>query len=499
MEKFILAIDQGTTSSRAILYNHDMEAVASSQKEFTQYFPKPGWVEHNANEIWLSVLSVVTETIQKAGILPQQVAGIGITNQRETTVVWDKKTGLPVYHAIVWQSRQSEGVCQRLKKAGYEPTIREKTGLVLNPYFSATKIVWLFENVPGLKERALKGELMFGTIDSWLVYKLSGCQCHKTDVTNASRTLLYNIYDQCWDQELLDIFGIPKSMLPEVVSSSEIYCHCDSHLFFNCEEPVPVASMIGDQQAALFGQNCFEKGKMKNTYGTGGFLLMNTGNEAIQSKHGLLTTIAWRIGQHTMYALEGSIFVSGSLIQWLRDGLHLIDDAKDTEKLAKSVEDSNGVVIVPAFVGLGAPYWDDQVRGMIVGLTRGTTKAHIVRAALEAMCFQSEDLIIAMENDTGLKIEELYVDGGATANKFLLQCQSDILQIPVTRLKVSETTALGAARLAGLAVGFWNFDDFKVEIHSTFEPEISKESSQDKYNLWKRAVASCQTFHENDE
>lgn len=498
MEKFILAIDQGTTSSRAILYNHQMEAIATSQKEFEQYFPKPGWVEHDASEIWLSVLSVITETIQQAQISPQQVAGIGITNQRETTVVWDKKTGLPVYHAIVWQSRQSNDICQRLKNRGYEKIIREKTGLVLDPYFSATKLIWLFENVPGIKERAMRDELMFGTIDSWLVYKLSGCQCHKTDVTNASRTLLYNIYDQCWDEELLDLFGIPQSMLPEVVSSSEIYCYCDSHLFFNCEEPVPVASMIGDQQAALFGQNCFEKGKMKNTYGTGGFLLMNTGDKAIQSKHGLLTTIAWKIQGHTMYALEGSIFVSGSLIQWLRDGLQLIHKASETEKMALSVCDTNGVVIVPAFVGLGAPYWNDQVRGMIVGLTRGTKKEHIVRAALEAMCYQSEDLIIAMEQDTHMKIDELYVDGGATDNQFLLQFQSDILQIPVIRLKVSETTALGAARLAGLAVGFWNFDDFKVDILSTYQPQISSNQAQNMYHLWLKAVHSCQTFNEDE-
>ena len=372
MEKYILAIDQGTTSTRTILYNHNSEVVMSSQREFQQFFPHPGWVEHDANEIWLSTLAVMTETIQMSGIKPEQVAGIGITNQRETTVVWDRNTGIPVYHAIVWQSRQSDEICQRLKDAGREDIIRKKTGLLLDPYFSATKLVWIFENVPGVKDKALNGELMFGTIDSWLVYKLSGGKRHITDVTNASRTLLYNIYEQCWDQELLELFGIPDSMLPEVVSSSEVYCCTAPYHFYNHE--VPIAAMIGDQQAALFGQNCFEKGKMKNTYGTGGFLLMNTGEHAVQSNHGLLTTIAWKLNGETKYALEGSIFVSGSLIQWLRDGLHIIHKASETEAMAFSVKDSDGVVIVPAFTGLGAPYWDDQARGSIVGITRGTTK-----------------------------------------------------------------------------------------------------------------------------
>lgn len=414
MEKYILAIDQGTTSTRTILYNHNSEVVMSSQREFQQFFPHPGWVEHDANEIWLSTLAVMTETIQMSGIKPEQVAGIGITNQRETTVVWDRNTGIPVYHAIVWQSRQSDEICQRLKDAGREDIIRKKTGLLLDPYFSATKLVWIFENVPGVKDKALNGELMFGTIDSWLVYKLSGGKRHITDVTNASRTLLYNIYEQCWDQELLELFGIPDSMLPEVVSSSEVYCCTAPYHFYNHE--VPIAAMIGDQQAALFGQNCFEKGKMKNTYGTGGFLLMNTGEHAVQSNHGLLTTIAWKLNGETKYALEGSIFVSGSLIQWLRDGLHIIHNASETEAMAFSVKDSDGVVIVPAFTGLGAPYWDDQARGSIVGITRGTTKEHLARAALEAMCYQSKDLVLAMQQDTNIKIEELFVDGGATEN-----------------------------------------------------------------------------------
>lgn len=495
MEKYILAIDQGTTSTRTILYNHDSKVVMSAQKEFQQYFPHPGWVEHDANEIWLSTLAVLIETIQMSGIKPEQVAAIGITNQRETTVVWDRNTGIPVYHAIVWQSRQSDEICQRLKDAGYEDMIHQKTGLILDPYFSATKLVWMFENVPGVKEKAMNGDLMFGTIDSWLVYKLSGCKRHITDITNASRTLFYNIYEKCWDHELLDLFGIPESLLPEVVSSSEVYCHTAPYHFYNQE--VPIASMIGDQQAALFGQNCFEKGKMKNTYGTGGFLLMNTGEEAVQSHHGLVTTIAWQLNGVTKYALEGSIFVSGSLIQWLRDGLQIIHKASETEAMAFSVKDTNGVVIVPAFTGLGAPYWDDQARGSIVGITRGTTKEHLARAALEAMCYQSKDLVLAMQQDTNLQIDELYVDGGATENKFLLQCQSDILQIPVTQLKVNETTALGAAHLAGLAVGYWTIDDFKAEVLATYQPEITQELSDHMYQLWLRAVKSCQAFEED--
>lgn len=495
MEKYILAIDQGTTSTRTILYNHDSKVVMSAQKEFQQYFPHPGWVEHDANEIWLSTLAVMTETIQMSGIKPEQVVAIGITNQRETTVVWDKHTGIPVYHAIVWQSRQSDEICQRLKDAGKEEMIHQKTGLILDPYFSATKLVWMFENVEGVKEKALNGDLMFGTIDSWLVYKLSGGKRHMTDITNASRTLLYNIYEKCWDLELLELFGIPESMLPEVVSSSEVYCHTAPYHFYNQE--VPIASMIGDQQAALFGQNCFEKGKMKNTYGTGGFLLMNTGEEAIQSHHGLVTTIAWQLNDVTKYALEGSIFVSGSLIQWLRDGLQIIHKASETETMAFSVKDTDGVVIVPAFTGLGAPYWDDQARGSIVGITRGTTKEHLARAALEAMCYQSKDLVLAMQQDTNLQIEELYVDGGATENKFLLQCQSDVLQIPVTRLKVNETTALGAAHLAGLAVGYWTMDDFKADVLATYQPQIDKELSSQMYRRWQRAVKSCQAFEED--
>ena len=495
MEKYILAIDQGTTSTRTILYNHNSEVVMSSQREFQQFFPHPGWVEHDDNEIWLSTLAVMTEMIQMSGIRPEQVVGIGITNQRETTVVWDKNTGIPVYHAIVWQSRQSDEICQRFKDAGKEEMIRQKTGLVLDPYFSATKLVWMFENVPGVREKAQNGELMFGTIDSWLVYKLSGGKRHITDITNASRSLLYNIYEQCWDSELLELFGIPESMLPEVVSSSEIYCHTAPYHFYNHE--VPIASMIGDQQAALFGQNCFEKGMMKNTYGTGGFLLMNTGEQAVLSNHGLLTTIAWQLNGETKYAVEGSIFVSGSLIQWLRDGLQIIHKASETEEMAFSVKDTNGVVIVPAFTGLGAPYWDDQARGSIVGITRGTTKEHLARAALEAMCYQSKDLVIAMQQDTNIKIKELFVDGGATENKFLLQCQSDILQIPVTRLKVNETTALGAAHLAGLAVGFWKMEDFTADVLATYQPHIDNQESETMYKRWQKAVKSCQAFEED--
>lgn len=492
MDTFILAIDQGTTSSRAILFDHDSNCVAIAQKEFTQYFPKAGWVEHDANEIWLSVLSVMTQVIQEAGVSPAQIQAIGITNQRETVVVWDKHTGLPVYHAIVWQSRQSDYICEQLKKEGKEKVIQEKTGLLLDPYFSATKIKWMFENVEGVKEKADQGNLLFGTIDSWLVWKLSGGKVHITDTSNASRTLLYNIYTQKWDEELLALFEVPKSMLPEVKDSSCIYGYTDQMHFFH--QQIPIAAVIGDQQAALFGQNCFKQGDIKNTYGTGGFMLMNTGETPIDSKHGMLTTIAWRIHGKTVYALEGSIFVSGSLIQWLRDGLALFHHASESEAMAKQVKDSNGVYIVPAFTGLGAPYWDDKARGMIVGLTRGVNKNHIVRAALEAMCYQSKDLLEAVQKDTGVKINELCVDGGACRNEFLLQFQSDILRVPVIRKQVVETTALGAAHLAGLAVGYWQIEDFRIEDASIFSPSMNEEEANQLYEGWLAAVASCKTF-----
>lgn len=494
METYMLALDQGTTSTRAILFDHDFQVVGISQKEFTQYFPRPGWVEHDANEIWLSTLAVMSEVVQQSGIQPSQVKGIGITNQRETTVIWDKNTGIPVYHAIVWQSRQSDDICKQLRKDGKEQMIKDKTGLIIDPYFSATKIKWIFEHVEGTKEKAKQGDLLFGTIDSWLVWKLTGNNIHITDVTNASRTLLYNIYENCWDDELLELFDVPRSMLPEVKESSCIYGTTAPYHFF--QQEVPIASVIGDQQAALFGQHCYEIGSVKNTYGTGGFLLMNTGKKPIISKHGNLTTIAWKLNGEVTYALEGSIFVSGSLIQWLRDGLELFHDAKETEAMALKETSSNGVYIVPAFTGLGSPWWDDKARGTIVGLTRGVNKNQIVRAALEAMCYQSKDLIDAMQKDAEIKIPELFVDGGASINQFLLQFQSDILQIPVTKLKVSETTALGAVQLAGLAVGYWNLQDFRTEKLATFQPNIDEVTANQLYQGWLKAVDTCKTYHE---
>lgn len=489
MEKTILAIDQGTTSTRAILFDHASTILATSQKEFTQHFPHPGWVEHDANEIWLSTLSVMAEVIQTSGISPAQVAAIGITNQRETTVVWDKHTGMPVYHAVVWQSRQSDEICEHIRQRGLEQDILKRTGLKVDPYFSASKIRWILDHIPQGQQRAEKGDLLFGTIDSWLVWKLSGDAVHITDVSNASRTLLYNIHTCQWDDILLEYFNIPKIMLPEVKSSSCQYAVTAPYHFFNQE--IPITAVIGDQQAALFGQGCFDKGMAKNTYGTGGFLLMNTGDTPIESKHGLVSTIAWEINGKVEYALEGSIFVCGSLIQWLRDGLGLFEDAFETEAMALNVPDCNGVYIVPAFVGLGAPYWNDQCRGVIFGLTRGVTKDHLVRAALEAMAYQSKDILDAMAQDIGKPMAVLRVDGGATRNNFLLQFQSDVLQIPVERLTVSETTALGAAHLAGLAVGFWTMDDLKTATQMRFVPKLDKEKAANLYEGWKKAVYSC--------
>lgn len=489
MNKKIMAIDQGTTSTRAILFNHDSTIFATSQKEFTQHFPNPGWVEHDANEIWLSTLSVMAEVILQSGINPKDIAAIGITNQRETAVVWDKNTGLPVYHAIVWQSRQSDEICQDIKNRGLEEDILKRTGLKVDPYFSASKIRWILDHIENGQERAEKGELLFGTIDSWLVWKLSGGKAHITDVSNASRTLLYNIHTRSWDKTLLGYFNVPEIMLPKVKPSSYEYAKTAPYHFFNQE--VPITAVIGDQQAALFGQGCFEKGMAKNTYGTGGFLLMNTGDAPIESKHGLVSTIAWEINNQVQYALEGSIFVSGSVIQWMRDGLNFFDDAMETEAMATSVSDNGGVYIVPAFVGMGAPYWDDQCRGSIFGLTRGTTKEHLVRAALEAMAYQSKDILDAMAQDSGTHMDKLRVDGGATRNNFLLQFQSDLLQIPVERLTVSETTALGAAHLAGLAVGYWTMEELKTATQDQFQPQISEKEAQDLYSGWKKAVNSC--------
>jgi glycerol kinase len=448
--KHILALDQGTTSSRAILFDHAGSIVAVAQKEFPQIFPKPGWVEHDPRDIWSSQAGVAAEALTKARVRADDIAAIGITNQRETAIVWDRATGEPIMNAIVWQDRRTAAICDRLRKQKLERVIRRKTGLVIDAYFSATKVQWMLQNVKGAKAKAKAGELAFGTVDSWLVWNLTGGKVHVTDVSNASRTMLFDIAKGQWDDELLEIFGVPRSMLPEVRSSSEVYGHTEL-----LGMAVPIAGIAGDQQAALFGQACLKPGMVKNTYGTGCFMLMNTGTKRIASKHNLLTTIAWRIGDRTEYALEGSIFIAGAVVQWLRDGLEFIRSAPEIEALAAVVEDTGGVYLVPAFAGLGAPHWDPHARGTIVGLTRGTTKAHVARAALEGIALQVMDVLKAMEADAGIKLKELRVDGGASANDLLMQLQADLLNVPVVRPKVLETTALGAAYLAGLAVGFW--------------------------------------------
>ncbi|GGN51049.1 MULTISPECIES: glycerol kinase GlpK [Oceanobacillus] len=495
MKKFILSIDQGTTSSRAILFNEKGEVVEVSQREFEQFFPHPGWVEHDANEIWTSVLACIADVLRKADIGPEQVEGIGISNQRETTVVWDRETGKPIYKAIVWQSRQTEEIVQTLREKGYNDLFKEKTGLLLDPYFSGTKVKWILDNVDGAREKAENGELQFGTIDSWLVYKLSGHKVHVTDYSNASRTLMYNIYDLKWDDELLEILTIPKSMLPEVKQSSEVYAHTISYHFFG--EEVPIAGIAGDQQAALFGQACFDKGMVKNTYGTGGFLLMNTGEKGVQSENGLLTTIAWGVDGKVEYALEGSVFVSGSAIQWLRDGLGLLESAPESENLAKNVVSTDGVYVVPAFVGLGTPYWDSEARGAVFGLTRGTTKEHLVRATLESIAYQSKDVVDIMAADSGIGVKSLRVDGGAVKNNFLMQFQSDLLNVQVDRPMINETTALGAAYLAGLAIGYWK-DKEEIakqwQIERSFTPDFADEKRQELYNGWKKAVEATRVF-----
>lgn len=497
MEQYILAIDQGTTSSRAIIFNREGEIVSSAQKEFKQYFPKAGWVEHDANEIWISVVSVYMEALAKAGVKAEQIAAIGITNQRETAVVWDKETGLPICNAICWQSRQTAEICDKLRADGYEQMIREKTGLLIDPYFSGTKIKWILDNVEGAREKAEAGQLLFGTIDSWLVYKLSDGAAHVTDYSNASRTLLYNIYELKWDDELLALMDIPRSMLPEVKPSSCVYAHTAKYHFYNQE--IPIAGIAGDQQAALFGQMCFKEGMAKNTYGTGCFLLMNTGTKPIRSRHGLVTTIAWGLDGKVEYALEGSVFVAGSAIQWLRDGLRMIETAPESEELAAKVEDSEGVYVVPAFVGLGAPYWDDKARGAVFGLTRGTSKEHFVRATLESLAYQSRDIIEAMEKDSGIYLTTLKVDGGAVRNNLLMQFQSDILDVPVERPLLNESTALGAAYLAGLAVGFYESRDELTDNYKKdrmFMPEIPDARREELYSGWKRAVKAACAFHE---
>ncbi|WP_282174201.1 glycerol kinase GlpK [Cytobacillus firmus] len=495
MEKYILSLDQGTTSSRAILFNKKGEIVHTAQKEFTQHFPKPGWVEHNANEIWGSILSVIAGVFSESGIKPEQIAGIGITNQRETTVVWDKETGAPIYNAIVWQSRQTSEICDDLKEKGYNGLFREKTGLLIDAYFSGTKVKWILDHVEGAREKAEQGKLLFGTIDTWLIWKLSGGKAHVTDYSNASRTLMFNIYELKWDEELLNILGVPKAMLPEVKPSSEVYAKTIDYHFFGKE--VPIAGAAGDQQAALFGQACFEKGMAKNTYGTGCFMLMNTGEKAVQSEHGLLTTIAWGLEGKIEYALEGSIFVAGSAIQWLRDGMRMLKDAKDSESYAKKVDSTDGVYVVPAFVGLGTPYWDSDVRGAVFGVTRGTSKEHFIRATLEALAYQTKDVLSAMEADSGIELKTLRADGGAVKNNFLMEFQSDILDVPVERPVINETTALGAAYLAGLAVGFWKSQEEIAEqwaIDRSYHPSMDDQVRKNLYQGWKKAVKAAIAF-----
>ncbi len=492
-EKYVMAIDQGTTSTRAILFDKEGNVKAMAQTEFPQYFPKPGWVEQDANEIWVSVLTVYMQALLKAGIKASEVDSIGITNQRETTVIWDRQTGEPVYHAIVWQSRQSADICKDLEQRGLNDMIREKTGLLIDPYFSATKVKWIFDNVPGVKERAEKGELLMGTIDSYLIYRMTGGRVFATDYTNASRTLLFNIYEKKWDDELPGLFGIPYSMLPTVLPSSGDFGITEAKFF---DGEIPIRGVAGDQQAALFGQTCFEPGSCKNTYGTGCFMLMNTGKEPARSKNGLLTTIAWGLDGEVEYALEGSVFVAGSAIQWIRDGLKMIETADESEKEALKVKDSDGVYVVPAFVGLGAPYWKPDAKGAIFGLTRGTTRSHIIRATLDSLAYQSAELIEAMSRDSGIDLKELKVDGGAVKNNLLMQFQSDILGVPVRRPQVAETTALGAAYLAGLATGFFESKEELLEKNKrsdTFLPKMDEAERSALLDGWKRAVkATCE-------
>lgn len=496
---YILSIDQGTTSSRAIIFNHEGQEIAKAQKEFTQYFPNPGWVEHDANEIWSSVQSVIADVLIESKLKPIQIKAIGITNQRETTVVWDKYTGEPIHRAIVWQSKQTNEIANELKEKGYQDFIQKRTGLIIDSYFSATKVKWLLEHVAGAKEKAQTGQLLFGTIDTWLLWKLTGGKVHKTDYTNASRTMLFNIHSLDWDQEILDVLAIPRIMLPEVCSNAEIYGFTEDYHFYG--ENIPIAAMAGDQQAALFGQAAFEKGMVKNTYGTGAFIVMNTGEQAILSENGLLTTIGYGIDGKVNYALEGSIFVAGSAVQWLRDGLKLIENAEESEGLANQVVDSDGVYVVPAFTGLGAPYWDQDARGAVFGLTRGTTKEHLIRATLESIAYQTADVIKTMENDSKIDIKLLRADGGASKNDLLMQFQADIINKPVEAADFSETTALGVAYLAGLAVGFWkDLSEIKAFIHhgQHFEPQISDEKRHALYSGWKRAVYATMAFKSTD-
>lgn len=496
MKKYILALDQGTTSSRAILFDHAGSIIALAQKEFQQFYPRPGWVEHDANEIWATQSGVAIEALARAGIGPADVAAIGITNQRETTVVWDRETGEPICPAIVWQDRRTAGICDQLKRRGLAAAIRRKTGLVLDAYFSATKVQWILQHVPGARKRAKAGKLAFGTIDTWLIWKLTGGRVHVTDVSNASRTMLCNLKTGDWDDSLLEIFGIPRSMLPEVRSSSEVYGQAESF-----SPPIPIAGIAGDQQAALFGQMCTQPGMVKNTYGTGCFMLMHTGKKPIPSKNNLLTTVAWRIGPDIEYALEGSVFIAGAVVQWLRDGLGIIRTSAEVEALAAQVPDTGGVYLVPAFAGLGAPHWDPYARGTLVGLTRGSSAAHIARAALEGIAFQVADILHAMEADAGIRLRELRVDGGASLNNLLLQFQADLLKVPVARPKVAETTALGAAYLAGLAVGFWKS---RAEIATQwqmdrrFKPAMKPADRTRRTAGWKKALGRAKQWETPD-
>ena len=498
-KKYIMSLDQGTTSSRAILFNRAGEIVNVAQQEFDQIYPKGGWVEHDPMQIWGTQMGVARQVLETAGIRPQEVAAMGITNQRETTVVWDKNTGKPVYNAIVWQCRRTANICDDLKEKGLEDYIKKTTGLVIDAYFSGTKIKWILDNVEGAREKAENGDLLFGNIDTWLIWNLTRGKVHVTDYSNASRTMIFDINNLCWDDKILEELDIPKSMLPEPKPSSEVYGVTDPNTFGGAE--IPIAGIAGDQQAALFGQACYSQGMAKNTYGTGCFMLMNTGEKAVPSKNGLLTTIAWGIDGKVNYALEGSIFIGGAIIQWLRDELRLISDAADSEYFATKVDDSNGVYIVPAFVGLGAPYWDMYARGTILGLTRGANRDHIIRAALESIAYQTRDVLEAMQEDSGIDLKELKVDGGAVANNFLMQFQSDLLGVPVHRPEVIETTALGAAYLAGLAVGFWkDVDEIseKWNVDRKFNPEMDAEHREKAYKGWKKAVSRSLEWEEEE-
>lgn len=497
-QQYIMAIDEGTTSTRAIIFNHAGQEIAMAQQEFPQYFPHPGWVEHDATEIWDAVRQVISDAMIKAGIEPYKIASIGITNQRETTVIWDKHTGKPIHHAIVWQSKQTAPIAEQLSADGYQDMIHSKTGLVIDSYFSATKIKWLLDHVPGARKKAENGDLLFGTIDTWLLWNLTSHQVHATDVTNASRTMLFNIHKLDWDDDILKLLGIPRQMLPKVQPSSSIFGYTRDYNFYGVQ--IPIAGIAGDQQAALFGQAAFEEGSVKNTYGTGAFTVMNIGEHPTLSDNGLLTTIAYGLDNKITYALEGSIFVAGSAVQWLRDGLQFFKSAADSEQLARDAKTTGGVYVVPAFTGLGAPYWDQEVRGAMFGLTRGTNRQHITRATLEAIAYQTKDVVDTMVADTRLPLKMLAVDGGASRNNFMMQFQADILQTPIVRAQIEETTALGAAYLAGLAVNFWDSqEELKrmSKLGTKFTPQMSPKTAQQLYAGWQRAIRSAQLFSQS--